>query len=225
VGCARPGRSSRRVPEPQGHQRPCHSAIGLAGGVRLLLLGDELFASSCSTRPAPAAAAPNRCSPLLLPRSSKASARPGRPQASSPRPARDPQQVGADQGRGWGPGGRPQPRSPLPEQIHCGKRAVMAPRSAWARPLSLSRPGPSAFAGAGVIRRVLLQVQHSPAAADQDLQRSRPLSPQASATAHQAARLERTTATAPERICDLRWRQKFRHWRNADPGPRGAAGR
>jgi len=210
------GRCRKRTRSTQ--RAPASSRIGLAGGVDCCLLGDELFAPSCSHfGPQPLQLRPNRCSPVAV---ASAAARPvpGRPTpGQQPPAAAESTAVGAGSSRPrWGQAARnTKLDSPLLSRLHCGKRLrVMGFRSAWGQPLRPEQARAVAFAGPRRIRRVLLQVQPAPAAAVEDSPRSSPSSRPQGSRRPRKRRLEAGT-NSNARADHLRYRlaPEVRHGR------------
>jgi len=95
----------------------------------------------------------NRCSPVALPaRAARPGARQPTPGSSHRRRRSKQQSARPIRGRGWVEAADPSSISPLPEADSTRELCGSCARLRWARPLSLSRPGPSAFAGGERIR-------------------------------------------------------------------------
>jgi len=121
-----------------------------------------------------------------------------------------------------GSGGDPA-RSPLPEHdfLLAGKRCgSCAQPPPWAGTEPEQAPGRRVPLGPSEFRRVLLQVQPAPAAADRESPRSRPPSPpQGLGDAHQAP-AEPNNSNRTERICRISaGARSSGHCATPDPGP------
>jgi len=194
---------------------PASSRIGLlARCVDCCLLGDELFASSCSTWPRHRLSCAKSCSPGAVASGKQQCQCQGRPDTSGQQATAAPinKQSAGSRGRGWGQAAGPSSMVALPERPLAGSVRGHGAVPPGPGPLSLSRPGARRSLGSERIRRVLSRSTQPAAGGSQESPRSRPLSPpRASAGSPQAAGLERTTANRHRSAsADSRLAQKFR---------------